>query len=267
MESVAYEQANIQRAKPFLRFCLCFFSKIVQGERKKLAYWPNRSRFYLKIVQGERKKLAYLPNHRRFFIKSGKKARIFVTKALLSRLHYVNTIKKMAQTTEKNPVLAAFERIRQNLRSMATRLLGDEDDADDALQDAFVKLWVRRSDIHTADEAAALMTVTVRNLSIDKLRRQQTSPTVALDEERDKIPDDEAALQAETEERYRQVQRIIAARLTPLQQKILRMRDCEDLGYEEIAQALEMQPAAVRMQLSRARKTVRCIYREQQSKP
>lgn len=171
----------------------------------------------------------------------------------------------MAQTADTNPVLTAFQRIRHRLRQMSARLMGDDDDAEDALQDAFVKLWVRRADIHSSDEAAAIMTAMVRNLSIDQIRRRTKITEVELDPNRDGFFDDSADLQAEINERYLQVQHIIASRLTEVQQRILQMRDYEGRSYDEIAKTLHMQPPNVRMQLSRARKTVRDVYWEQHS--
>jgi RNA polymerase sigma-70 factor (ECF subfamily) len=58
------------------------------------------------------------------------------------------------------------------------------------------------------------------------------------------------------------VERIINQELTPLQQKIIQLREYEGKSFEEIACDLGMQPAAVRMQLSRARKTIRECYRK-----
>ncbi len=55
---------------------------------------------------------------------------------------------------------------------------------------------------------------------------------------------------------------LIRTRLTPLQQQIIHLRDYREKSYDDIAYELNMQPTAVRMQLSRARKTIRDIYRE-----
>ena len=55
---------------------------------------------------------------------------------------------------------------------------------------------------------------------------------------------------------------IIAEKLSPVQRRVLLMRDRDGFDYDFIAQELDMNPAAVRMQLSRARKAVRDIYRE-----
>lgn len=65
----------------------------------------------------------------------------------------------------------------------------------------------------------------------------------------------------ETEETYRQVWEIIQTQLTPLQVDILLRHDLNGESYSDIAKRLGMQEAAVRMQLSRARKKIREIYR------
>ena len=50
----------------------------------------------------------------------------------------------MAYPPDNNPLLAAFQRLRKGLLRMATGLTGCADDAEDALQDAFVKMWTKR---------------------------------------------------------------------------------------------------------------------------
>ena len=159
----------------------------------------------------------------------------------------------MAHPPDNNPLLAAFQRLRKGLLRMATGLTGCADDAEDALQDAFVKMWTKRTDIHTADEAAAMLTVAVKHLSIDRIRRRQTAPLVELTEcyRNDCEPADES--KEDTQIKYNEVMQLIRTRLTPLQQ---------EKSYDDIAYELNMQPTAVRMQLSRARKTIRDIYRE-----
>ena len=66
---------------------------------------------------------------------------------------------------------------------MAREISGNSDDADDALQEAFTRLWERRKAIRSEDEASALMTTTVRNLSVDAYRRQATHAEVEIDAE------------------------------------------------------------------------------------
>ena len=168
----------------------------------------------------------------------------------------------MADTADKNTVLNAFQRMRGRLRKMAAHITGDDACADDVLQDAFIRLWVRQGYICSDNEACALMTTTVHNLSIDETRRQKRLMCTQVDEEKDAPPDDDVDLQHAAEERFNRVETIIAEKLSPVQRRVLLMRDRDGFDYDFIAQELDMNPAAVRMQLSRARKAVRDIYRE-----
>lgn len=165
----------------------------------------------------------------------------------------------------REPLPAAFERLGRSLRRMARTLMGDADDADDALQEAFCRLWPRRSRIGSEEEAARLLTATVRNLSIDVLRRRKLEAAVPLDEARDAVPDGEAEVAAQREEQYRRVSALVEEKLTPLQRDILHRREILGQDYEQIATELQMLQPAVRTQLSRARKTIRECYKNEKS--
>ena len=88
---------------------------------------------------------------------------------------------------------------------------------------------------------------------------------VELDAERDAKPSETIEERIVKEELYQEVEEIINRKLTQVQQQILREKEYEGKSMEEIAQALGMQPAAVRMQLSRARKIIRECYRNRHS--
>ncbi len=166
-----------------------------------------------------------------------------------------------ANTSPKpSPLLSAFSRLTRRLRGVASSILGSEADAEDALQDAFVRLWPQHDKIATEAEAEGKLTLTVRHLSIDRLRRRQTTHMEPLDEELDVPPDEEANEAEERERRFRQVQSIIERELSPVAREILHRHEYEGQDFDTIAAALDMQPAAVRMQLSRARKTIRMCY-------
>lgn len=163
---------------------------------------------------------------------------------------------------EKAEVLPlAFQRLGTALHRMARTLMGNADDADDALQEAFCRLWPRRENIKSEEEAAKLLTTTVKHLSVDLLRQRQTRRAVTLDEERDAVPDLEDNLQECREEQYRRVKRLVEIKLTPLQREILHRREILGEAYEQIAADMKMQQSAIRTQLSRARKTIRECYK------
>lgn len=165
---------------------------------------------------------------------------------------------------KKNDLLTSvFVDLRHRLKGLASGILGDSSEADDALQDAFCRLWQRRDRIASPKEAEALSVTTVHNVCIDVLRKHNHSPMVSIDENRDisveDVNDGEDSILTR-EDLLRRVEQIISSRLTEQQQVILRMRDMEGLSFEAIAESLSMQPTAVRMSLSRTRKIIREIY-------
>jgi len=165
-------------------------------------------------------------------------------------------------------LLSTFTRLRGQLLQAARRLLPSQADAEDALQEAFVRLWPRAEEFCSEGQAEAVARTTVRHLGIDSYRRRRSHPTVSADaEDAPPLPDfcDEGA-DPDAEERWQLVESIMRERLTLVQRRIVQLRDFEGRSYEEIAASMEMQPAAVRMQLSRARRLVRDTFRELQLK-
>ena len=76
---------------------------------------------------------------------------------------------------------SAFVKMRTVLKGTASRLLGNEAAADDALQEAFYKLWNRHYVLASESDAAALLSRTVRNEAVDTLRQRKRHPQVRID--------------------------------------------------------------------------------------
>ena len=153
-----------------------------------------------------------------------------------------------------------FTRLRKKFLNMALAILPCEEDAADALQDAFCKLWPRRDTINDETKAEALTAITMRNICIDKIRKRELS-TVPLEEEHDTI--DNETTYKEREELYNRVKTIIDNELTSLQKKIIEEKEIEGYNIEEIAILHNMTESAVRMNLSRARNKIREYYRKE----
>lgn len=152
-------------------------------------------------------------------------------------------------------LISAFSRWRNRLLRQALRFLPSKEDAEDVLQDAFIRLWAKAEQIETEKDAASLATVVIRNMAVDHYRQQKRKPQTTDVEMLD--------LQEETadmEERRQLVDEIMQRVLTPLQLRIVELREYEGLGYDEVASILGMQQPAVRMQLSRARRAIREEY-------
>ncbi len=151
----------------------------------------------------------------------------------------------------------AFTTLREQMLSLAERITGNRDDAADAVQDAFVKLWQQRGRYETTSHAQGAGMMTVRTTSIDMARRNSHQADVPVEQATDII---EEPTNEERNMAYQQVRRIIDSELSNNQRMIIDMREVQGLDFDEIAARLGMQPANVRVELSRARKRVREIY-------
>ena len=142
-------------------------------------------------------------------------------------------------------------RVRPRLLSEARRLLGDPDDAADAVQDALLKLWFYRErlDEYASFDAPAL--VTVRRVCLTRLR--SFHPRATLDELADRAADDDG------DHDFQTLLRAVDM-LPTVEQAVLRMRHIDGMEIEEIAAISSSTTGAVRTALSRARRRIRDIY-------
>ena len=160
---------------------------------------------------------------------------------------------------EEDSLTSAFRRIGSRLRLSAIRLTGTSDDADDALQEAFFRLWKRRGSISTREQAERMLTAAVRNAGIDTLRGR--IHTAADDEIPERADTDDSAERAEL---LAEVTRLIESRLTAEQREILYERDRYGWEFDEIAHRHGISEAHARMIVSRCRRKVRELYLQKQ---
>lgn len=147
--------------------------------------------------------------------------------------------------------------IGPRLRSMAHAIVGNEADADDALQDAFCSLWSRREELEDC-RADAMAVATVRSRSIDVLRRRAVRVGSGQVEAADS--DLRATDHADIADTYAQVRSIMDSVLSPRDADILVLRDYQGYEIDEIAARYDLIPANVRVILSRSRRAVRDAY-------
>lgn len=146
--------------------------------------------------------------------------------------------------------------LRGQLLFYAQRLMGgDPDEAEDIIQEVYLKLWYMRSELQTYNSIKALSVQITKNLCINRMKiRDRTNESLngllVLNEE----PEPDVRL--EQKDQLQHVMRIIDT-LPGLQQTMLRMKHVDGLEVEEIAELTGCKPEAVRMNLSRARKKVR----------
>lgn len=141
------------------------------------------------------------------------------------------------------------------MRLTCLRVLGDPDDALDALQETLAKLWSRRQELDSIENPGAYFRTTARNVSLSMLRsrRIQEADIDSADE-----PDYEDNRIADRS--TLSVVELLMTRLPEPQSRALRMRCFDDLSIEEISTAMHVTEPNVRQLLSRARKKLKELY-------
>ena len=142
----------------------------------------------------------------------------------------------------------------EGLFRVAYALLGAEADAEDALQDLYVKLWNDRDTLDHVHNPRAYSITLLRNLCLDRLRAKRRSAARPL--EADVAAEGSAdARTLEREQRARLVRAIEA--LPASQRTVVELRLLQGLSYEEIAEKTALSPLSLRVLLARARKTIK----------
>jgi RNA polymerase sigma-70 factor (ECF subfamily) len=145
--------------------------------------------------------------------------------------------------------------LKDKLFRFSFRLLGNRDDAQDAVQDVYVKMWKMRDRLKEIRSQEALMMTTTRNLCLDRLK-SKSNKFITLHEEFGRGSEITPQSQIEETDMLQWVKKEI--NLLPEQQKtLLHLRDMEQLEFEEIAQITGFDMNYIRVNLSRARKKIR----------
>jgi len=146
--------------------------------------------------------------------------------------------------------------LESRIFGLSIRLLANREDARDAVQEVFVKLWNRRNRLEEYKSLEAFAITVARNHCLDQLKAKKTLPldTAQYEIENKGEPNPHTVL--ERKDAIKQVQSIFTD-LPEIQKSIVHLRDIEGYSYEEIAEITEMTINNVRVVLSRARKKIR----------
>jgi RNA polymerase sigma factor (sigma-70 family) len=155
------------------------------------------------------------------------------------------------------------------LRGFAYRLSGNVHDADDLVQETFVRAVPRldKLDPKTADVAAYLFT-TMRNLHLKQVERsKRAQPMAEVPEPAVPPPIEDDPVRSTLLERQQQEVRAANARLQPRQRLVLALRELEERSYAEIGELVGMKENAVAQLIFRARESLRTELRLMQVDP
>ena len=157
---------------------------------------------------------------------------------------------------ERDVLAQGFEAHRDHLRAMALRMLGSSNEADDAVQEAWLRLG-RRADADSVDNLGGWLTTVVARVCLDMLRVRARRPAVPPEAAPDPVadvtsPEDEALLA----ESVGVALLVVLDTLTPAERLAFVLHDMFGVPFEEIAPIVGRTPVATRQLASRARRRV-----------
>lgn len=138
---------------------------------------------------------------------------------------------------------------------LARRILISVEEAQDVSQEMLMRLWNKREQLCEYKSVEAFAMTMTKNYCLDQLKNKRASnlkiDSLEFSENRSKLEEE-----IENKDSLNWVEKFI--QVLPVQQKIiLQMRDIEGYEFEQMAEILEMNETAIRVALSRARKSIR----------
>lgn len=147
--------------------------------------------------------------------------------------------------------------LKDRLFRLALRITLNRQEAEDIVQDTLIKIWNARDKWETIDSMEAFALTITRNLSLDSIKRLGNNENMLEDSKADR-PDyantpSEHVIQ---QDKLTIVKRIINS-LPEKQRSCMQLRDIEGKSYKDIAQILKITEDQVKVNIFRARQTVK----------
>jgi RNA polymerase sigma factor (sigma-70 family) len=147
-----------------------------------------------------------------------------------------------------------FDAERPRLNALATRILGSEADADDVLQEA----WLRHSGADAVEDLPAWLTTVVTRLCLDQLRKRRSRSVVEA-----AVPEEHALVDPEAEALLAEITgdalQVVLEALAPAERAAFVLHDVFGYPFDEISAIMGRSSTAVRQMASRARRKLRGV--------
>ena len=145
---------------------------------------------------------------------------------------------------------------------MAFRFLQKRDEAEDAVQETFIRLWNKQQDLDRYISLEALSTTTLKNYCIDQLRKRKNILIEDKDNHtgiRDNGPTPSEKMESAE---IKVIINSIIQRLPEIYRNIIIMKEIEELSYDEIVEITGENINTLRVNLTRARKMIRHEFKK-----
>jgi RNA polymerase sigma-70 factor (ECF subfamily) len=156
--------------------------------------------------------------------------------------------------------------LKNELFRLALRITLNREDAEDVVQETMIRVWNRRDQWEQIESIEAFCTTICRNLALDKTKRA-SNQDASLDNEGHDAPDhsysanpEEQAVQRDRVERVRRLMDMLPEK----QRTCMQLRDVEGKSYKEIATVMDISEQQVKVNIFRARQTIKQEYLKQE---
>ena len=156
--------------------------------------------------------------------------------------------------------------LKDRLFRLALRITLNPAEAEDVVQETMMKVWSRRDQWNQIDSIEAFCLTICRNLSLDKVRRMdnQTQSLDAAYDPKDHGVASNPEEQAIQNDRMQLVHQLIS-QLPEKQRSCMQLRDIEGKSYQEIADIMSISEEQVKINIFRARQTIREQFKKADS--
>lgn len=150
--------------------------------------------------------------------------------------------------------------LKNKLYRFACRMLNDREEAQDAIQEVFLKMWGRRDQLEGINSIEAFAMKVTKNYCLDRIKAKRS---VSIEMTKSLYVEENEGISAERQlelkDSVKYIEKLISG-LPDQQRIIIQLRDIEGYEFEEIEEALDMSINTIRVNLSRARKRIRELY-------
>jgi len=145
----------------------------------------------------------------------------------------------------------------RNLYGYAFRILRNQEEAEDAVQEVFIKLWNMGDKLDRYNSIGALATTMTKNICIDLLRKRKNIVREDYKELGSKSADISSPYELLESRESVEILQFIINRLPSIYKDAIELKEIQGLTYEEIADKTKQNINTIRVNLSRARKMIR----------
>ena len=166
----------------------------------------------------------------------------------------------MKKISFRNDVLP----LKNELYRLALRITLNPAEAEDIVQETMIKVWNKREQWDDIESIEAFCLTICRNISLDKMRKMENQNQSLSEGEHD-APDQSYSSnpeeQAMQQDRMQLIRQLIN-HLPEKQRSAMQLRDFEGKSYKEIAQIMDISEEQVKVNIFRARQTIRQKFLE-----